>query len=68
MRLYHLKAGEIEVHVCGYCNRKTEDFFVLADSPTEALQWIKEIIKEGKAPLCGQCMCELLHAGNYRIA
>lgn len=41
---------------CGCCNWRVSHLYVLADSREEALQ----MIKDGVAGLCGDCMSELI--------
>ena len=45
--------GEVK---CGGCNWRVSRLFVLADSREQALQ----MIKNGEAGLCGECMSELI--------
>jgi len=53
--------GEVK---CGGCNWRVSRLFVLADNRDEALQ----MIKNGEAGLCGECMAEMLAEGDYEIS
>jgi len=48
---------------CGGCNWRTYNLYVLADTREEA----KDLLRKGEAGLCGECMCDLLSEGKYRI-
>ena len=48
---------------CGGCNWRVTRLYALADSREEALQ----MIKNGDAGLCGECMSDLLTEVGYEI-
>lgn len=68
LHLYRFSAEEIGAEKCGYCNWETSIFYYLATSREEALKQIKEMVeKDEGAPLCGECMCDLLVESGYEI-
>jgi hypothetical protein len=52
---------------CGYCNWETEKFYWLGTSKKDALKEINEMNPDEAAPLCGECMAEMLFEENYQI-
>ena len=73
MKLYRFSAEELaEKEIadatddgvkCGGCNWRVSYLYVLAGSKEEAL----EMIENGEAGLCGNCMSDLIVEGNYQI-
>ncbi|MEM3335608.1 MAG: hypothetical protein QXY47_06205 [Thermoplasmata archaeon] len=69
MKLWAIEADKLDYRKCGCCNWETSVFYVLADSYIEAVEWARKIIEnEEGAPLCGDCMCDLLSEGDYEIS
>ena len=52
---------------CGCCNWETEKFYWLSTSRENALEDINEMNPDESAPLCGECMAEMLFEENYQI-
>ena len=52
---------------CGHCNWETERFYWLSTSRKDALEEINEMNPDEAAPLCGECMAEMLFEENYQI-
>lgn len=68
MKLWAIEADKLDYGKCGCCNWETSVFYVLANSYIEAVEWARKIIEnEEGAPLCGDCMCELLSSVDYEI-
>ena len=55
--------GEDELK-CGGCGWRVSRLYVLAGSKKEAV----DLVKEGLAGLCGDCMCDLLANEGYSIS
>ena len=52
---------------CGSCNWETDRFYWLSTSRKNALEEINEMDPDEAAPLCGECMAEMLFQENYVI-